>query len=135
MIPRDENGQLLCSYCRQRAVLHQSSAFLYSGRDYGPVWHCAPCSAWVGCHPGGSKPLGRLANAALRRAKSTAHSAFDRLWKAKMKRDGVAKGKARGLGYKWLAEQMDMTPADCHIGHMDEAQCMRVVEICRPYGW
>ena len=97
--------------------------------DYGAVWECRPCEAWVGCHPQGT-PLGRLADKALRQAKMAAHAAFDPFWKAKMRRDGWPQKRARNAGYEWLAGQMGIAREDCHIGMFDEAQCRRVVEIC-----
>ncbi len=60
-----------------------------------------------------------------------AHRAFDRLWLAKMDRDACSKKQARGAGYKWLADQLGMTREDCHIGLMDRATALRVVEVCR----
>lgn len=121
-----------CDYCGKPARYLQSSADLYQGRDYGPAWACVPCGAWVGCHPDG-RALGRLADAELRRAKTAAHAAFDPLWKRRMARDGLKQSVARGLAYKWLADQMGMTRKETHIGMLDVAQCLRVVEICAPY--
>lgn len=125
-----------CPYCGAASVL-TTGAVLYPHRPdlhHRPFYHCAPCKAWVGCHPGTTKPLGRLADAELRRAKSAAHAAFDRLWKAKMRRDGCSKRKARGAGYAWLAKQLEIDPARCHIGMMDVETCRRVAEICRGIG-
>lgn len=125
-----------CDYCGSRSE-RVTGATIYPHRaDLAAkiIYRCQPCGAWVGCHPGTDTPLGRLANAELRRAKSAAHAAFDPLWKAKIKREKVRKGKARGLGYQWLAEQLGIEAADCHIGMFDVATCQRVVEICRPYG-
>ena len=123
----------VCPYCGQEAVLHGSSAKFYHGSDFGPVWACEDCQAWVGCHRGGNVPLGRLADKELREAKITAHAAFDRLWKAKMQRDKCSKGHARACGYKWLAAQLNIPPTECHVGMMDVERCRRVVEVCRPY--
>lgn len=120
-----------CPYCGNGAKFSETSSHLYS-RDYGPVWECAPCRAWVGCHPGG-KPLGRLANAELRRHKMAAHDVFDPLWKRRMERDGLRKGHARAKGYKWLAEQLGINRKDCHIGMFDVETCLRVIAICRPF--
>lgn len=112
-----------CPYCSGAATFRPSSAHLYRGTDYGPVWECAPCQAWVGVHRGTETPLGRLANKELRRAKSAAHAAFDPLWK---------KGPMeRASAYKWLAGQLEIERADCHIGMFDVAMCQRVIEICR----
>jgi len=80
--------RVTCPYC-------QSAAKLVGGRAIYPhrpdlaakrFWQCKPCDAYVGCHEAGNgqgdgtKPLGRLANAELRKAKKDAHYAFDRLW-------------------------------------------------------
>lgn len=83
---------------------------------------CTPCDARVGCHPGTITPLGRLADAKLRAAKSTAHHAFDALW-----RDGR---QSRTAAYKWLAKQLGLKSEDCHIGMFDIAMCERVIALC-----
>jgi hypothetical protein len=67
--------KVTCNYCGRPAKFCAKSDHLYS-RDYGPVWHCGGCKAWVGCHPNG-RPLGGLATATLRNARMTAHNAFD----------------------------------------------------------
>lgn len=122
---------VICAYCTGLATFHATSNHLYS-RDYGPVWHCESCKAWVGCHPDG-KPLGRLADAELRSAKMGAHNAFEPLVAAKMRRDGCSKSEARGAGYAWLAQQLDIDRRICHIGMFDEAMCKRVEMVCSPY--
>lgn len=126
---------LACPYCARPAEI-VSGADLYPHRPElhaKKFWRCQPCQAWVGCHPGTENPLGRLADAKLRRAKSQAHAAFDPMWKEKMRRDGVRQNKARRAGYKWLAAQLGIAIDDCHIGMFDVATCWRVVEACRPY--
>lgn len=122
-----------CPYCDADAVLHTSSARFYNGRDFGPVWACVPCAAWVGVHQGTRTPLGRLANKELRTAKIRAHAAFDVLWQMKQVATQCSKGKARGAAYKWLAEQLGIDAGDCHIGMFDVEQCRRVVAICEPH--
>lgn len=124
-----KHGPPVCPYCSAEAVHHETSDHIY-GRNYGPVWMCAPCGAWVGCHGVSKRPLGRLANAALRKAKQQAHAAFDPLWQAKMRRQGCGKHEARSKGYAWLSQQMGLPPADTHIAMFDEAQCAQVVAIC-----
>lgn len=124
---------VICDYCGQPAVLLKDSASLYHGRDFGPVWHCAPCEAWVGCHKNSPTfaPLGRLANAFLRAHKQLAHAAFDPLWEAKLRRDGCSKSAARKAAYAWLAGKMGIPVGECHIGMFDAARCMEAVRICR----
>lgn len=82
---------------------------------------CRPCDAYVGCHKG-TTPLGRLANAELRAAKSRAHLAFDPLWKEKYFR-------SRTRAYNWLAQQLKINASDCHIGMFDLDMCSRVVSV------
>lgn len=113
-----------CDYCGRDAVL-------VTGADIYPhlpelhakqFWCCAPCGAYVGCHPGTERPLGRLANAELRRAKVAAHGAFDLLWRAR--------GWKRNAAYRWLADQLGIDREQCHIGMFNVATCARVVAVC-----
>jgi hypothetical protein len=127
-----ERKVVICPYCDQPAWL-VPGIVIYPRRPdlaHKQFWRCKPCDAWVGCHPGTERPLGRLANAELRAAKQAAHAAFDPMWKAKMRRDGCSKGRARGAGYKWLAEQLGIEKKRCHIGMFDVDHCRRVVQIC-----
>lgn len=127
-----------CPYCGEDAhlvtgrIIYPHRVDLYDKK----FWHCEPCDAYVGCHQqgayvyinrqkvtsDGSLPLGRLANADLRRAKTIAHDAFDPMWR----RYGT---HMRRHAYKWLASQMGMTQDDCHIGEFDVKQCMQVVKV------
>jgi hypothetical protein len=132
-MPKPEPSPPLCTYCEEPAEFWPSSAALYNGRDYGPVWVCEACQAWVGCHPGGKLPLGILADKELRQAKMAAHAAFDRLWRAKARKEGCSHNRARGAAYAWLAQQLGIDPLYCHIGMMNVERCRKVVELCEPY--
>lgn len=82
------------------------------------------CDAYVGCHPNTDNPLGRLANAELRKNKLLAHNCFDKLWKS---------GKmTRSAAYVLLANEMGIAAKDCHIGMFTVNQCKRVMGICIP---
>lgn|SRR4030065_715298 len=118
--------EIICPYCWKPAALVTGDVVYPHRPDLGEknFYMCYPCSAYVGCHPGTTKPLGRLANAELRKAKQAAHSAFDPLWK----KSGKQKRKA---AYTWLASQLDIHVNDCHIGMFDVEMCRRVVEACR----
>lgn len=114
----------ICPYCKQFSNK-------VTGADIHPhrpdlsalvIYHCRPCGAYVGTHKGTDKPLGRLANAELRKAKMRAHSAFDPIW-----REG---NKSRKGAYKWLAKQLGIDGSECHIGMFDVDMCNRVVELC-----
>jgi hypothetical protein len=118
---------IACPYCSAGATFLASSAQLYaSGKNYGPMWACLPCKAWVGCHPHGRKPLGRLANAELRAAKQRAHADFDPIWR----RGYVSRSEA----YRYLAERMALRRQQTHIGMFDVEQCRLVVTIMQTLG-
>jgi hypothetical protein len=68
-------------------------------------------------------PLGRLANAELRKAKMAAHEAFDPVWKTKRMK--------RGEAYAWLAKKLRVNKDGCHIGVFDVEMCRRVVVVCK----
>lgn len=120
-----------CRYCQAQAQLRYAGQAGYPyQRDYGPVWVCTPCDAWVGCHPGTTKPLGGLANAELREWKIKAHAAFDPLWQGKMRRDQCSKGQARRAGYRWLSKELGIAFERTHIGYFNVEECRKVVEIC-----
>lgn len=120
-----------CRYCRQPAKLLRIGEAGYPyGINYGPIWTCVPCGAWVGCHKGTTKALGGLANAELRQWKMKAHAAFDSLWKRKIAKEGCSKRFARTAGYRWLSEQLGIPFEKTHIGYMSLEECQRVVEVC-----
>jgi hypothetical protein len=129
-------AEVRCDYCNELADLLLDSSPLYHGIDYGAVWYCRPCKAWVGVHKNSPRfmPLGRLANAELRAAKQVAHSVFDPLWEAKQRRDNCKKHEARGAAYRWLAAQMNIPVEECHIGMFDVQQCLTATRICRSIG-
>lgn len=128
---------VLCDYCKAPAQ-KVNGLKLYPHRgDLKRLtfWYCdnGHEPAYVGCHkahpahsPGGDTPLGRLANAELREAKKNAHFYFDTLWRNKIKFNN------RGRAYRWLADQLKIDAADCHIGMFDVEMCNRVVGLCKP---
>lgn len=114
-----------CPYCNGPSTMVEGD-YVYPHRPdlYHKLFYiCDPCDARVGCHPKTNVPLGRLANASLRRAKSKAHEAFDPLWKLKL-------FKSRSKAYNWLSTTLAIPPKDCHIGMFDEETCQRVVDAC-----
>lgn len=123
-----------CPYCCGVAELVTGEQ-IYPGHPHlwsRHFWLCASCNAYVGTHRDSADhaPLGRLADATLRKEKQRAHAAFDPLWRAKMKRESCGKKAARNAGYKWLALQLGIDRNDCHIGMFDVAMCQRVVAVC-----
>lgn len=113
-----------CPYCGAHAKLVDSSSVIYH-RSYGRAYICSnypECDAFIGTHKGTDKPLGRLANAKLRKLKKEAHSTFDLLWKS---------GRmTRTEAYQWLSKQLKIPFKITHIGYFDEAQCQKVIEVC-----
>jgi len=116
---------VVCNYCGKDAPLVSGKQVyphrpdLYAKKFY----RCMPCDAMVGCHPGTTKPLGRLANDELRKAKMAAHAAFDPLWKNRLWK--------RKQAYAWLALKLNIHARDCHIGMFDVDMCRRVIEVCK----
>lgn len=131
---------LLCPIHNRPARYRASSAHVYGGRDFGPIWECpvATCTAQCGCHPDG-KPLGTLATKELRQLRIKAHALFDELWKPWKAQQlaypeeerviGKLRGTMRSRAYAWLAEQMGMSKDECHIAMMDEMQVHCVISV------
>jgi hypothetical protein len=116
---------VLCPYCHNRAVLENGSIIYPHRPDLHSklFWACpGSCDAWVGCHPGTTRPMGRIANKILRRSKMEAHAAFDTKWKVE--------GMTRPDAYEWLQKRLGLSAEECHIGLMDVDGCKRVVEVC-----
>jgi hypothetical protein len=125
----------ICPYCNAPAYLVTGDVIYPWRKDlaHKKFWKCTACvDAYVGCHPGTDNPLGRLADAKLRLAKSHAHAVFDPLWEAKVA-GGMAKSEARSRGYQWLAKELGIEAKDCHIGMFDVETCHKVVTVCRPH--
>ena len=123
-----------CPFCGADTE-HISSAELY-GKDYGMMYICRPCDAYVGCHtdgPNKGEAKGFVANKEYRRARQKAHLYFDPLWMRKKRKENLSNRKARIPAYKWLAREMGIPYEQCHISQMDLEQLHRVVEICQPY--
>ncbi|MGC6389701.1 zinc-finger-containing protein [Ewingella sp. S1.OA.A_B6] len=117
---------VICDYCGQPSTLVTGRAIYPHRPDLFSLqfWQCIPCRAYVGCHKDSNAvPLGRLANSSLRAAKNQAHAAFDPIWK-----NGWMKRKD---AYRWLANQLEITSKDCHIGMFNIEMCERVVASCQ----
>lgn len=106
-----------CDYCGRDAEL-------VGGKEVYPYridlvaksfWKCAPCKAWVGCHPGTVQPLGRLADTKLRLLRSDVHAVFDPIWKSGQ--------MTRNEAYAQLAKELGIASQNCHIGMFDIDTC------------
>ena len=127
----------ICPYCLKVSKL-ESSSIVYGGNDYGPIFICVDypeCDAYVGIHKGTTKPLGRLANKELREYKKLAHSFFDPIWQKYVnKYKNLSKKSIRAKAYKWLAANLNIGIAECHIGMFDIDMCKKVIDICKKRG-
>lgn len=111
----------ICNYCEKFSKKVSGKEIYPHRKDLYKLtfYSCSGCNAYVGCHGSSDKPLGRLANAELRKAKGAAHRAFDPLWRL-----GDMK---RPQAYKWLAKELGIDGSDCHIGMFDVETCENVV--------
>ena len=111
-----------CTYCTGRVVVANNSTIY--GRPFGNypwVLKCIDCDSYVGLHPDTNIPLGTMANKETREARKEAKKIFYTfLHDEKM---------SRTAGYKWLADQMGLTDAECHFGLFTVEQCEQVMEI------
>lgn len=117
----------ICPYCNKESVKTDGNVIYPHRPDLASkiFYLCEPCDAYVGCHPKTDKPLGRLANAELRKYKSNAHRCFDPIWK---------EGKmTRGEAYEWLSLKLGIMKVDCHIGMFDVEMCKKVCAITLSY--
>lgn len=117
--------KVVCDYCGNEARMVGGLEIYPHRRDLAILkfYLCDPCDAYVGTHRNTNppQPLGRLANAELRKAKKAAHAAFDPLWRS---------GRMnRHQAYKHLAQLMELPPKDAHIGMFTIEQCHRVVAL------
>lgn len=115
----------VCLYCDKKSEL-VGGDIIYPHRPdlaHKKFYFCKPCDAYVGCHGGGTKPLGRLANRELRKLKSQAHSFFDPIWKQRK--------MTRADAYKWLSEKLDIPIEQTHIGMFDVDLCKKTIENCK----
>jgi hypothetical protein len=114
----DASALMKCTYCGQPTQL-VTGAKIYphlSAYHDKLYYSCQECNAYVGCHKDGT-PLGTPANARLRWQRQQVHSVLDPIWKSgRIKRSAV---------YAWLAQRMQLTSEQCHVGMFDENQCRR----------
>lgn len=98
---------------------------IYPGRPdlHGKQFWLCQCGAYVGSHQRTGKPLGSPAGPVTRTARMKAHDVFDKIWRNKE--------MGRHKAYRWLAKQMGIAVAQCHIGFMTAQQALQVVEICK----
>lgn len=116
----------ICSNCIMEAELVTGEVIYPHRPDLSKLyfWKCDSCGAFVGTHRNSKAhaPLGTLADAETRRARSAAHAAFDPIWKSKK--------MSRSKAYKWLADQMGIEVKKCHISWFNSDECRQVIDVC-----
>lgn len=115
-------GQL-CPTCNEWTELRESGE-IYD-KDYGLLYVCPKCGAYVGVHRGTINAKGSVANRELRVARKRAHLYFDSLWQKNL--------MGRVQAYKWLSLQLETPSEITHIGMFSVEQCEEVVRICKQY--
>ena len=127
----DGDAMIHCPYCNTQAKLVDGTVIYPHRHDLSNLnfWHCAACDAYVGCHKAGigygdgTRPLGTMANAALRTKRSEAHRLFDALWHQTSNR-----ATARSNEYALLAEPLGIDQTQRHIAMFDTERCQQVNE-------
>lgn len=118
-----------CDCCSSPRVRIANNREVYGGQSVGKwpwVYLCDDCGARVGLHPGTDYPLGTMADARTRLARTQAKGAFNRIWQ----RDG---GMSRAGAYAWLAFCMGIERRRCHFGMFDVQQCERARDLSIRY--
>ena len=99
----------------------------------GPHWNCADSAndirrglagLLIGrrCPKGSTRPLGNLANEALRMKRMETHQIFDSFWKER--------GMSRTQGYKWMAKKLRLSEELAHIGGFEMDRCQKLIRLC-----
>ncbi|SEF13143.1 Protein of unknown function [Burkholderia sp. WP9] len=115
-----------CDYCGARAALVKYREAEYPYReDRGALWACTACQAWIGIHSRSTRnvPLGLLADAALRDAKSRLYDALEPLVAGKVRRDRVNAFEARAKAIRWVAGELGFEPVPGSIHNLSLDQC------------
>ena len=123
-----------CPDCKDRTVFCNSQNVYGKGTDFGDIYLCTKCGAYVGCHKGTNKAYGRVAQKPLRNYRKEAHRLFDGMWQIKMRiNPGMSKTKARRKAYTWLSKEMGLPIELTHIGMFDIPQCQQVIKSCKTF--
>lgn len=111
-----------CPYCGNATKLVDDT-YVYGVPYGGKCYICEPCGAWVGCHKGTDKALGRVADKHLRELKRQAHDEFDPIWK-----EGYL---PRSKAYEILSIAFGLPIEYTHIGMFDEEMCRKAIDLSK----
>lgn len=118
----------ICRYCGgavhlvPAAKVYGPAAAKRLGLEREKFYQCQNCNARVGCHKGSTRPLGNLANEALRMKRMETHQVFDNFWKER--------GMSRTQGYKWMAKKLRLSEELAHIGGFEMDRCQKLIRLC-----
>jgi hypothetical protein len=117
-----------CGHCQgpARRCSSRDDDYPYS-RDFGPVYLCRPCGAYVGTHPGGM-PKGVPANAEQRAGRQRAHALLDPVWQCMVMKLGSNQAARRPV-YRWLAGKLGKSEGETHIACFLGAELATVLVI------
>lgn len=101
----------VCNICGGKVEYIQMKrlygSYLKYGEKSGWCYHCKNCDATVGTHIDDPKAaFGLLADEKMRELRQRNHAMFDKFWKNK---------KQRSDYYNKLAEEMGISPEECHF--------------------
>lgn len=116
----------VCDCCGAKTIELRSHDVLYNGEEYGEwpyIYYCDCCGASVGVHPFSVYPLGVMADAATRSARSAVHAIIDPLWKS---------GRfTRGQVYSMMARLTGRR--SFHTGELSKDECHAAVAAFRTW--
>jgi hypothetical protein len=111
---------LICDWCSSSNIKCEIGI-----NELSNAWVCYNCHAKVSCEVKTNHPLGYMAPNKIRIKRAKLHSKFDLLWKTQM--------FSRDEAYQWLAIQLHLDAATCHIAMLTEAQLDSSIELCESY--
>lgn len=103
-----------------------------SAHDPHATFFKCECGAWAPAIRGSDIPSGFPAARELRDIRQRGQAEFNRIWEAKMRLQGIGKGRAKHAGITWLCEQLGIEPSDCWWGHFDHKRARQALALCAP---
>lgn len=118
----------ICPFCGRSVKRVHSSQVFYNnnGNNDGFYYVCSGwpiCSAYTKEDPILKKPTSTMADKKTRLKRQEAHYWFDQLHKGY----GMTKSEA----YEWLADELQIRRANCHIGLFDIKMCNKVISVVK----
>jgi len=112
---------VICPYCNKPATwTTRNKANSKVHKNEFMIWLCKECDAYVSCVDNSKRPIGTMANRALRKKRIYAHVVFDRIWKKGIKK--------RGTLYKRMSDHFGYK---LHIGTANIQECNKIIEWSR----